>query len=50
MARKYGLAREQVLANFARITDLGLALGFTFNMAKRSHYNNSFDAHRLLES
>ncbi len=50
MARKYGLAREQVLASFARITDLGLALGFTFNMEKRSHYYNSFDAHRLLES
>ncbi|EKE75937.1 DsbA family oxidoreductase [Gallaecimonas xiamenensis] len=48
MASKYGLAREQVLANFARITDLGLALGFTFNMEKRSHYYNSFDAHRLL--
>jgi predicted DsbA family dithiol-disulfide isomerase len=46
--RKYGLSKQQVLANYANITERGKALGFTFNMEKRSHYYNTFDAHRLL--
>jgi len=47
-ASKYGLTKPQVLANFAKITSHGEKLGFRFNMAKRTHYYNSFDAHRLL--
>jgi hypothetical protein len=33
--RKYGLSKQQVLANYANITERGKALGFTFNMEKR---------------
>jgi predicted DsbA family dithiol-disulfide isomerase len=46
--QKYGLSRQQVLANFAKITTHGKKLGFSFNMEKRSHYYNTFDAQRLL--
>lgn len=48
LQKKYGLSRQQVLANYANITERGKELGFTFNMEKRTHYYNTFDAHRLL--
>lgn len=47
--QKYGFSRQQVLANFAKIAAHGSKLGFTFNMEKRTHYYNTFDAHRLLQ-
>jgi predicted DsbA family dithiol-disulfide isomerase len=43
---KYGMSREQLAANRARIAERGAAEGFTFG--SRSHVWNTFDAHRLL--
>lgn len=48
LARKYGNTREQTQRNGEAIRVRGESVGFTFNMAKRSHYYNTFDAHRLL--
>lgn len=48
LARKYGNTREQTRRNGEAIRVRGEGLGFTFNMAKRTHYYNTFDAHRLL--
>lgn len=48
LARKYGNSREQTQRNGEAIRVRGEGLGFTFNMAKRTHYYNTFDAHRLL--
>lgn len=48
LARKYGNTREQTRRNGEAIRVRGESVGFTFNMAKRSHYYNTFDAHRLL--
>ncbi|MDE1894348.1 MAG: DsbA family oxidoreductase [Xanthomonadaceae bacterium] len=48
LARKYGSSAEQIDANRAAIRDRGAALGFTFNMDRRSRVYNTFDAHRLL--
>ncbi|TPG11588.1 DsbA family oxidoreductase [Rhodanobacter glycinis] len=45
---KYGSSAEQIDANRAAIRDRGAALGFTFNMDRRSRVYNTFDAHRLL--
>src|SRR3546814_20039920 len=39
---------EQVRHNGELITARGLEVGFTFNMDKRTHTYNTFDAHRLL--
>ncbi|WP_109125329.1 DsbA family oxidoreductase [Dyella sp. C11] len=48
LARKYGSTPEQMRQNQGAIRDRGAALGFTFNMDKRSRIVNTFDAHRLL--
>ncbi len=42
------MTQEQVRRNDEAIAARGRALGFTFNMDKRSHTYNTFDAHRLL--
>jgi predicted DsbA family dithiol-disulfide isomerase len=48
LVHKYGSTAEQIDANRAAIHDRGAALGFTFNMDRRSRIFNTFDAHRLL--
>jgi len=48
LMRKYGSSAEQIDANRAAIRERGAALGFTFNMDRRSRVYNTFDAHRLL--
>lgn len=48
LVEKYGSTPEQIRQNGKAITDRGAELGFRFDMAKRSHVYNTFDAHRLL--
>jgi len=48
IARKYGSTAEQVDANREAIRARGAAVGFIFNMDRRSRIYNTFDAHRLL--
>jgi predicted DsbA family dithiol-disulfide isomerase len=48
LVRKYGSTAEQIDANREAIRTRGAALGFTFNMDRRSRVYNTFDAHRLL--
>jgi predicted DsbA family dithiol-disulfide isomerase len=48
LVRKYGSTAAQIDANRAAIRTRGAALGFTFNMDRRSRVYNTFDAHRLL--
>ena len=48
LAHKYGSTPEQMAKNQEGIRQRGAALGFTFNMDKRSRIYNTFDAHRLL--
>jgi len=48
LARKYGSTPEQAAAIRETIRERGAAVGFTFNMDKRSRIYNTFDAHRLL--
>jgi predicted DsbA family dithiol-disulfide isomerase len=48
IAKKYGMPEEQVAKNREMIRQRGAAVGFTFNMEKRSRIYNTFDAHRLL--
>lgn len=48
LAEKYGMPAEQLAQNREAIRARGAALGFTFNMDKRSRIYNTFDAHRLL--
>lgn len=48
LARKYGSSAVQIDANREAIRARGAALGFTFNMDRRSRVYNTFDAHRLL--
>ncbi|HEY0681978.1 MAG TPA: DsbA family oxidoreductase [Steroidobacter sp.] len=48
IAQKYGSTPEEMQRNREGIRDRGAALGFTFNMEKRSRIYNTFDAHRLL--
>lgn len=45
---KYGTSHKKVMANQRSITARGAEVGFTFNLEKRTHFYNSFDAHRLL--
>jgi predicted DsbA family dithiol-disulfide isomerase len=42
------MSGEQLAANQEAIRQRGAALGFTFDMARRSRTWNTFDAHRLL--
>lgn len=48
LSRKYGMTPEQVRSNGEAITARGREVGFIFNMDKRTHTYNTFDAHRLL--
>jgi predicted DsbA family dithiol-disulfide isomerase len=48
IARKYGSTPEQIAKNGEAIRQRGEAVGFTFNLDKRSRIVNTFDAHRLL--
>ncbi|WP_426701891.1 DsbA family oxidoreductase [Rhodanobacter sp. Col0626] len=48
LVRKYGSSAQQVDANREAIRERGAALGFTFNMDRRTRVYNTFDAHRLL--
>lgn len=48
LMRKYGSSAEQIDSNRQMIRERGAALGFTFNMDRRSRVYNTFDAHRLL--
>lgn len=48
ITQKYGSTPEQLARNQDGIRARGAALGFTFNMDKRSRIYNTFDAHRLL--
>jgi predicted DsbA family dithiol-disulfide isomerase len=45
---KYGIDAAQVAVNQERIRARGAELGFVFDMARRRHVYNTFDAHRLL--
>jgi predicted DsbA family dithiol-disulfide isomerase len=48
LMRKYGRSAEEVAAGKAMQIARGQAIGFTFDLEKRSHFYNTFDAHRLL--
>ena len=48
LAEKYGSTPEQVDRNQEMIRERGAAVGFTFDLRKRSRIYNTFDAHRLL--
>ena len=48
LGHKYGSTPEQAAAAQETIRTRGAALGFTFNMDKRSRIFNTFNAHRLL--
>ncbi|VVN16654.1 hypothetical protein PS662_04133 [Pseudomonas fluorescens] len=48
LMRKYGRTAADVAAGKAMQIERGEALGFTFDLEKRSHFYNTFDAHRLL--
>ena len=48
LVKKYGSSTEQIEINREAIRARGAALGFTFNMDRRSRVYNTFDAHRLL--
>jgi predicted DsbA family dithiol-disulfide isomerase len=48
LTRKYGITAQQAAQNGESIRARGDALGFSFDMDKRSRVYNTFDAHRLL--
>jgi predicted DsbA family dithiol-disulfide isomerase len=48
LMRKYGRSAEEVAAGKAMQIARGEAIGFKFDLEKRSHFYNTFDAHRLL--
>ncbi|NQD94395.1 DsbA family oxidoreductase [Pseudomonas sp. CrR25] len=48
LMRKYGRTVEEVASGKAMQIARGEAIGFTFDLDKRSHFYNTFDAHRLL--
>ncbi|WP_434597530.1 DsbA family oxidoreductase [Pseudomonas sp. R4-83] len=48
MMRKYGRSAEQVADRNAMIIERGTQIGFHFDLEKRSHFHNTFAAHRLL--
>ena len=45
---KYGISEEQARENGEAIRARGAELGFSFDMDRRRHVWNTFDAHRLL--
>ncbi|HEU4851280.1 MAG TPA: DsbA family oxidoreductase [Telluria sp.] len=48
LMQKYNMTEEQAAHNREGIRARGEALGFTFNLDKRSRIYNTFDAHRIL--
>ncbi|MEY8879376.1 MAG: DsbA family oxidoreductase [Leptothrix sp. (in: b-proteobacteria)] len=48
LGRKYGVSAGQVAQMHEQIRQRGEAVGFTFDIAKRTRTYNTFDAHRLL--
>src|SRR5262245_35245452 len=48
ITEKYGSTPEEFERNREGIRARGEALGFTFNLDKRSRIYNTFDAHRLM--
>lgn len=48
LSAKYGIGPEQARASQEAIRRRGKEVGFTFNMSRRTHIYNTFDAHRLL--
>ncbi|MCX7562088.1 DsbA family oxidoreductase [Xanthomonadaceae bacterium XH05] len=48
LQRKYGMSDAQLQESQEAIRVRGAELGFVFDMQKRSHLYNTFDAHRLL--
>jgi predicted DsbA family dithiol-disulfide isomerase len=48
MMRKYGRSAEQVASRNEMIIARGDAIGFRFDLEKRSHFYNTFDAHRVM--
>lgn len=48
MMRKYGRSAEEVASGKRMLMERGEAIGFSFDLEKRSHFYNTFDAHRLL--
>lgn len=48
MIRKYGRSAEEVASRNAMVIARGEAIGMHFDLQKRSHFYNTFDAHRLL--
>lgn len=48
LQKKYGTPPAQLAANQEAIRQRGAALGFVFDMARRTRTYNTFDAHRLL--
>ncbi|WP_349747252.1 DsbA family oxidoreductase [Pseudomonas frederiksbergensis] len=48
LMRKYGRSAEDVAAGKAMQIARGEAIGFKFDLEKRTHFHNTFDAHRLL--
>jgi len=48
LTAKYGMSEEQARQNGEAIRARGAELGFTFDMERRRHVWNTFDAHRLL--
>jgi len=48
MMRKYGRSAEEVASGKEMLMTRGQAIGFQFDLEKRSHFYNTFDAHRLL--
>ncbi|HEY0199985.1 MAG TPA: DsbA family oxidoreductase [Rhodanobacter sp.] len=48
IAKKYGMSAAELAQNQEGLRQRGAAVGFTFNMDRRSRIYNTFDAHRLL--
>lgn len=48
LEKKYGMTAAQAATNQEAIRERGAALGFTFDMERRTRIYNTFDAHRLL--
>ena len=48
VARKYGIGREQAIANRERQRGLAAQVGFDMVTTNESRFYNTFDAHRLL--
>ena len=48
LMRKYGRTAQDVANGKAMQIERGNAIGFKFDLEKRTHFYNTFDAHRLL--